>query len=195
MPVKATKPRLQAVEGSKSHSTVSLPESLVDESDGAFRQFIDDALAFSACLQDVRNRLGAFVGLPGTQYTLLVSLAQLRSDGDVGVNQLARHLHLSGAFVTIEVGKLVAAGLVRKQTHPEDRRRVQLNLTPAGREMLGKLAPIQKLVNDALFESVTAEDFQVLRDVFARLAASGDRSVHLLEYVTQPGQEGHAAAR
>lgn len=41
-------------------------------------------------------------------------------------------MHLSGAFVTIEVNKLVFAGLVDKQRHTDDRRRVVLR-TSEGR--------------------------------------------------------------
>ena len=175
--------------------TVSKPTLLDQGDDRKFRALLYDFFAFGSSLEAARATFASHIGLSPTQYLALIAISQAPEAEPVGVSSVAKRLQLSGAFVTIEVGKLVAAGLVRKQTHPEDRRRVQLNLTPAGREMLGKLAPIQKLVNDALFESVTAEDFQVLRDVFARLAASGDRSVHLLEYVTQPGQEGHAAAR
>jgi DNA-binding MarR family transcriptional regulator len=36
-------------------------------------------------------------------------------NGVGGVNEVAEHLHLLGAFVTVEVAKLVKAGLIRKR--------------------------------------------------------------------------------
>ena len=103
---------------------------MVDGSDRAFRQFVHDTLAFSARLQAVRGQLGAVIGLSGTQYTVLIAIAHLSgTDEKIGVNQVAEHLHFSGAFITIEINKLVSNGLVEKETDAEDRRRVILTLS------------------------------------------------------------------
>ncbi len=98
-------------------STVTRPELLIEGSDWAFRQFVHDTLAFSARLQQVRGQLGQVIGLSGMQYTVLIAIAHLRAvDEKVGVNLVADHLHFSGAFITIEINKLVAAGLVETET-------------------------------------------------------------------------------
>src|ERR1700761_6588613 len=90
---------------------VSRPELLVGNSDHAFRQFVHDTLAFSARLQQVRSQLGQVIGLSGTQYTVLIAIAHLQGEDEkVGVNLVADHLHFSGAFITIEMNKLVVAG-------------------------------------------------------------------------------------
>ena len=92
--------------------TVSRPELLVDGEDHLFRQVIHDALGFSARLQEIRNRLGETIGLSGPAYSVLIAIDHLSQHGEVGVSRVSDHLHLSGAFVTMEVNKLVKAGLV-----------------------------------------------------------------------------------
>ncbi len=118
-------------------------------------------LAFSARLQAVRGQLGAVIGLSGTQYTVLIAIAHLSgTDEKIGVNQVAEHLHFSGAFITIEINKLVSNGLVEKETDEEDRRRVILTITPKARALLNELAPVQRPVNDMLFRSMSAAGFR-----------------------------------
>jgi DNA-binding MarR family transcriptional regulator len=173
----------EALQHSREASlTVSRQELLVDGSDRAFRQLVHDMLAFAARIQDVRNRFGQLLGLSGTAYTILISIGYLEGEDGVGVNQIADHLHLSGAFVTIEVNKLVSGGLVEKKTNPSDRRRVQLKVTPKARSILHELTAVQKPANDVLFGDLSTEEFHVLRDLIARLVNSGDRALNFLDY-------------
>src|SRR5262249_49705968 len=109
--------------------TVSRPELLIDGSDLEFRAFVHGMLAFSARLEGVRSGFAAFLGLTGIQYTILISVSHLLHQGEVSVSMIAEHLHVSGAFVTIETGKLLKMGLVTKRPDPQDRRRVSLSIT------------------------------------------------------------------
>lgn len=173
----------QTEAGPQSTLTVSRPELLVDNSDLAFRQLIHDTLAFASRIQEVRNRLGQTIGLTGTAFTILISIRHLQDKDGIGVNQLADHLHLSGAFVTIEVNKLVKDGLVRKRTNPSDRRRVLLTVTQKARDLLQSLTAIQRPTNDVLFGDLTSEEFHILRNLMARLVVTGDKSLALLDYL------------
>jgi DNA-binding MarR family transcriptional regulator len=177
----AEKPRSRSI---APQPTVSRPELLVDNSDQAFRQFVHDTLAFSARLQQVRSLLGQVIGLSGTQYTVLIAIAHLQGDERVGVNLVADHLHFSGAFVTIEINKLVAAGLVEKETDSVDRRRVVLTITPKARALLNELAPVQRPSNDLLFSSLSAKDFERLRKIMSGLVEAADQAINLLEYTS-----------
>jgi DNA-binding MarR family transcriptional regulator len=163
-------------------STVSRPQLMVDGSDRAFRQFVHDALAFSARLQAVRGQLGALIGLSGTQYTVLIAVAHLSgNEKKIGVNQVAEHLHFSGAFATIEINKLVASGLVDKDIDEEDRRRVVLAVTPKARVLLNELAAVQRPVNDMLFRGLSAKDFQKLRKLMSGMVHAADDAVRQLD--------------
>jgi MarR family transcriptional regulator, organic hydroperoxide resistance regulator len=185
-----TKPRSRKV---TIESTVTRPELLVEGSDRAFRQLVHDTLAFSARLQQVRGQLGQVIGLSGTQYTVLIAIAHLRGmDERVGVNLVAEHLHFSGAFITIEINKLVAAGLVEKETDTEDRRRVILGITQKARALLNELAPVQRPANDLLFSCLSAKDFSKIRKLMSALVETADQAIGLLEY-TAPAAAARSA--
>jgi DNA-binding MarR family transcriptional regulator len=168
----------------KIEPTISRPQLMVDGSDRAFRQFVHDTLAFSARLQAVRGQLGAVIGLSGTQYTVLIAIAHLSgTDEKIGVNQVAEHLHFSGAFITIEINKLVSNGLVEKETDEEDRRRVILDHhARKARALLNELAPVQRPVNDMLFRSMSAADFERTRKLMSEMVEAADEAIRLLDY-------------
>jgi DNA-binding MarR family transcriptional regulator len=162
--------------------TVSRPELLTNGSDLMFRQFVHDMLAFAARIEEVRGRLGQKIGLAGQKYTILISVAHLQDQpGGVGINEIAEHLHLSGAFVTTETQGLIKAGLVGKKMNPRDRRRVLLSITPKARRLLNELTAVQQPVNDALFRCLSSADFVSLRSVIAKLVDTGGQALRMLD--------------
>ncbi len=177
--------------------TVSRPELLTNGSDRQFRSFVHGMLAFAARLEGVRSRFAAQLGLTGIQYTILISIRHLQGDGEVTVGAVADHLHLSGAFVTIETGKLLRMGLITKIQDLRDRRRVCLRVTERGRQLLARLAPVQAPVNDVLFDFLSAEQFRGIAAVIDRVVACGDRAVALLDYLAAgpPSLETRTARR
>ncbi|RDU98853.1 MarR family winged helix-turn-helix transcriptional regulator [Trinickia dinghuensis] len=156
--------------------TVSHPACLIDGSDREFRHLVNGLLPFAARLLSVRDGFGSLIGLTGVQYSLIRSVSHLSQQGEVTVNQLADHLHLSGAFVTIETNKLKKLGLIDKKAHPEDKRKMRLTVTTAGVKLLNELLPIQQRINDVLFEGVSRTEFKVLCSVVDRLVANGDHA-------------------
>jgi len=177
--------------------TVSRPELLAAGSDAQFRAFVHGMLAFAARLEGVRDGFAALLGLTGIQYTILISISHLQSDGEVTVGAVAEHLHLSGAFVTTETGKLLRLGLITKVQDLKDRRRVCLGVTSQGRELLANLLPVQVQVNDVLFEFLTAEQFQAMGPMLERIVACGDRAISLLNFLSKhsASEEAPVAAK
>lgn len=167
--------------------TVSRPELLVNGTDEEFRALLHDTLAFAARIQEMRNRLGGLIGLSGAQYTILIAISHLQGESGVGVNSVADHLHLSGAFVTIEVNRLVSLDMVHKEVNPEDRRRVLLTITSHAREVLKTLTTVQRPANDALFGHLSRTDFQMLRQVFPAFVTSADQALRLIDYLAPDG--------
>ncbi|GAB3626602.1 MarR family transcriptional regulator [Pandoraea terrae] len=164
--------------------TITHPACLIDGSDTEFRHLINGLLPFAARLLSVRDGFGSLIGLTGIQYSLLRSVTHLAEKGDVTVNQLADHLHLSGAFVTIETNKLKTLNLIDKEQNPEDRRKMRLTVTAAGAKLLRELTPSQQHINDVLFDGISRTEFKVLCAVVDRLVNNGDRATlelgHLL---------------
>lgn len=164
-------------------ATIAKEELLTDGSDSEFREFIHNLLAVVVRMNDVRAGYGSLLGLSGTGFAILVSILQQQKLGDVGINQVAAHLHLSGSFVTTEVVKLVDADLVEKTENSYDRRRVSLTLTPKALSQLDALTEIQGPVNAALFGSLTRKDFEQLSRIVERLVPCGDEALMLFDYL------------
>jgi len=165
--------------------TVSRRELLPDGSDANFRRLVHGLLAFAARLESIRGELARTVGLTAIQYTVLISVAHLEGQGEVSVSMVADHLKLSGAFVTIETGKLARMRLLTKLPDPQDRRRVSLRTTSKGRELLESLAPAQVPANDLLFAFLNRSGFEVLLGMLDGMIAGGDRALALLEYLKE----------
>jgi MarR family transcriptional regulator, organic hydroperoxide resistance regulator len=165
--------------------TASKPELLDGDGDQTFRGLLYDYFAFGRSLEAARAKFASYVDLSPTQYLILIAVAHSTLDEPMGINQIATRLYLSGAFVTIEVNKLVSNGLIEKSTHPSDGRRVQLTVTQEGVSRLTQLAAFQRPINDALFGTLTSDEFRVLSQLLARLAAGGDHAVKLAEHIAE----------
>jgi MarR family transcriptional regulator, organic hydroperoxide resistance regulator len=170
--------------------TTSRPELLVGGSDSEFRRLVHGLFGFLARHEQIRGGHAKVIGLAGIEYTVLISIAHLSCDGDVSVKRVADHLHVSGAFVTSTVRKLVQLRLVHKQTDSGDRRRVTLTISPRGHALLETLAPTQRRINDVEFGCLDAAEFRFLIDVVDRLIASGDKAVALQTYLLSERHEG-----
>jgi len=167
-----------------AHLTVTRPELLIDGDDDGFRKLVHDSLAFAARLVAVRDGYGSVMGITGPQYTILISVAHLSKAGNVSVSSVAEHLHLSGSFVTNEIGKLIRLGLVEKTQDKSDRRRVLLTVSDKGWEKFRELAAIQSPVNDVHFGCLSRQDFTALRRIMSELVDCTDQALMLLRYMT-----------
>lgn len=157
--------------------TVSRRALLERGSDAAFRGLIHDLIAYGHRLDACRDAFAAIAGVSGAQYEILMLVS--RADG-LSVGEIAARLHRSGAFITIEANGLVAKKLLAKGSDPADGRRVLLRPTARTWEVLRRMAPQQRRVNDVLFECLDARRFRELRALTAELVACGDRAVTLL---------------
>jgi DNA-binding MarR family transcriptional regulator len=160
--------------------TISRPALLVDGSDGEFRGLIHDLIAYGHRLDACRDAFAAIAGISGVQYEILMLAS--RADG-LSIGEVAARLHRSGAFITIEANKLVERGILEKASDPADGRRVLLKNTGKSLQLLQRLAPYQRRINDVLFERLDARRFRQLRALARDLIASGDRAVALLEFL------------
>ncbi|RVU36841.1 MarR family transcriptional regulator [Hwanghaeella grinnelliae] len=174
----------------KTGLTVSRDDLLVEGKDDAFRAMVHDLLAFAARLEQIRSRFGAFVGLSGVQYTILITIRQLQGRTGVGVKAIAEHLAFSPSFVTNETTKLVKLGLVGKRSNPDDQRRVDLTIADKGVELLSQLAPVQQEINDLLFEPVNSENYLTFRRLARDLRHSSEKASLLSDYLIEADREG-----
>lgn len=160
-----------------------------------FRRLVHGLFAFLARHEAIREGHGAYIGLAGVEFTVLIAINHLSDRGDVSVRTVAEHLHLSGAFVTTVTNKLLRRGLISKEADPSDRRRVCLRVTVAGRALLEKLAPRQRQLNDVQFGCLSARDFRTLLTLVDRLVESSDRAFALQRYLGETAAEPKPARR
>ena len=161
--------------------TVSRPALLVGGSDAEFRGLIHDLIAYGHRLDTCRDAFATIVAISGAQYEILMLVS--RAHGLLSVGEVAARLHRSGAFITIEANKLVARGILEKVPDPADGRRVLLRANAKSGELLERLAPFQRRVNDVLFERLDARRFRQLRALARDLVESGDRAVAMLQFM------------
>ncbi len=183
---KMTKPRARRTAAATLEHplTVSRPELLASGDDAEFRRFLHNFLAFSGRVETIRYAFGKLIELSGVRYSVLISISHLEGLEGVAVGDVAMHLHLGLATLTVETNKLVELGLVVKRSDPSDRRRVLLKLTPRGKSRLERLAPIQRQVNDELFRTLSKSEFDSLSRLLARLVPCGDAAVALVREST-----------
>lgn len=81
------------------------------------------------------RRLVEAYGLTGPQ---LATLREVQRQGPVSPGALARAVHLSNPTVTGILTRLERRGLVIRRRSPDDRRSVDVTVTPAGLELLDR---------------------------------------------------------
>jgi DNA-binding MarR family transcriptional regulator len=163
--------------------TASKPELLDKDGDRTFRGMLYDFFAFGRSLETARAKFASYVDLSPTQYLIVIAIRNSVLDEPMGINQIAARLHLSSAFITNEVNKLVSDGLIEKSVHPGDGRRVQLTVTSQGVGRLTRLAAFQRPINDALFGMLSRDEFRSLSRILSRLAENGEHAVKIAEHI------------
>jgi DNA-binding MarR family transcriptional regulator len=139
----------------------------------------DDALdawrAFLTAHAHVTRAIGrelAAEGLPDLSwYDLLWAL--YRSPGRrLRVKDLADEVVLSPTAMSRFIDRVADAGFVRREPHPEDRRALQIALTPQGEELLRRMWPVYARGIERHFAAVAGRSAPRLRSLFRRMADS-----------------------
>jgi MarR family transcriptional regulator, organic hydroperoxide resistance regulator len=150
---------------------------LVDGSDRVFRELLRDLMTMAGQLQELRAGLARQLGVSEPEYRVFLAVAQLQGERGVSISAVARHLGVSGAFVTMIVQRLVRVGKVQKTPSAVDRRGVLLTLTPRGRAAITAFARRPQMVNDELFRDLDEREFRFLADIVRRVVAGGERAI------------------
>lgn len=103
----------------------------------AFRRELRQFLRFS---EEAAER----AGLTAQHYQAMLMLRACAEDEAVSINDLARELLIRHNSAVGLVDRLVAERLVLRTTSETDRRKVELRLSPRGRQVLSRLAEIHR---------------------------------------------------
>jgi DNA-binding MarR family transcriptional regulator len=106
---------------------------------------------------------------PGRLSVLLALNAS--PDKAMALSEIGNYLVVTRPNVTGLIDGLVADGLVKRIDHPEDRRMVLAQLTPAGREFMRKFVPFHHRAIDAIMAGMTKQEKRQLVVLLDKLRA------------------------
>jgi DNA-binding MarR family transcriptional regulator len=172
--------------------SISKPELLDDDgsSDLRFRQLLYDFSVLGSSLEEARAYLASLSGLTSPQYNVVMIIAQYQGARGVSVTTVARRLHVTTAFITLEAGRLERNGWIEKRQNPSDGRGILLRLTKKGESNVQRIAPERLIVNDHLFGKLSGTDFRQLTETLASLIADFSETIDMLKTLPNSRQNG-----
>src|ERR1700716_1650888 len=115
-----------------------MPERLSEPGLAAWRAFLG---SYAIVRDHLERELEESRGLPLSWYEVLVRLSEAPG-GSVRMQQLARGVFLSKSGLTQVATRMEAAGLIRREPCPSDRRGINAVITPEGRRVAKRAAVI-----------------------------------------------------
>jgi MarR family transcriptional regulator, organic hydroperoxide resistance regulator len=112
------------------------------------------------------NELMKPLGLTGPQADALVVIGQAEP---IALKDLGRLLIAEAGHPSRLVDRLVEAGLVERRPAEDDRRRVELKLTPAGRRLARRVESVRQELFDASRPHIDEERLAAATAVFRQL--------------------------
>ena len=113
----------------------------------------------------------------GLNYGEWVVLGALRTAGPPyrrSAGALARILDLTSGAMTNRIDRMESAGLIRRVPDPDDRRGVQLEITPKGRQLWENAVGVQAQKEQLVASALTAREKEQLNTLLRRLVLSFD---------------------
>jgi len=123
----------------------------------------------------LRSRMGRELGRFDLTVSDLVVL-ELCAKGPARASDVARALGLTAAGTTDALDRFEARRLVRRRADPDDRRAVQIVLTPAGRRILKRARSAKDATIRYLDEAMSREERRALADGLQALTRALRRS-------------------
>lgn len=161
--------------------TTGRSELLSNRSDMEFRRLLHGLMSYGRMINDIRSYFAEMLGISGVQYEILMAVQRLEGTEGISVSDTANWIRRSPAFVTNEVKALRSARLLTKEKAQDDRRKVLLRLTSMARKRIAELAPVQREVNDLLFETLSADEFKTMVKLIDQLLPCGEKALHRIE--------------
>lgn len=134
----------------------------------------------ASLLPTIRNLVRWIVRDNGTQQlsrTAASTLSTLRDEGRQRITKLARIEHVSQPTMTGMIKRLADAGWVTRHVDVQDRRVVEIDITPAGREVIAEWLENSEAVLAARLAEMTPDQRAALAqaaEALAELASVGD---------------------
>jgi MarR family transcriptional regulator, organic hydroperoxide resistance regulator len=166
--------------------SISMKTFLKDGTDREFRHLINSLLSFSALMTRHREYYASYIGVTGSQYTMMTLIAEARF---ATVGDVAERMHVASQFVTVEINKLIGKNIIEKTPNETDRRSMHLRLTLKGQNLLRELGPIRRESNDLVYGSLTEERGRALQEILDKLIEDANSELHALDAPDRRGRQ------
>lgn len=107
--------------------------------------------------------------IPDLTPTQFSTLATLAVEGSLSQNELGRRTAMDTATIKGVVDRLRARGLLETWKHPSDRRRIMIQLTPEGLELIAEKLEVSPNITDATLAPLTSAEARQLRMLLGKL--------------------------
>ncbi len=116
----------------------------------------------------------AIAGDSGLTYLKLVLLSALRDEGPLAISELSARAGVEPNTLSPLLKKMAGVGVVTRERAPEDERRVLIEITPKGRDLLARADALvqQGFAELGLDPEESARTIRFLEDLRERLDAS-----------------------
>ncbi len=111
------------------------------------------------------------MGITRSQWSVLAALSRMGQEGMMQV-ALARDLDVGKVTVGGLVQRLMAAGLVRRESDVKDARVRKVFITEKGYDIIREMELIGTVNNDRILEGVSKEDLRIAEDVLAKVKSN-----------------------
>jgi DNA-binding MarR family transcriptional regulator len=172
----ASRRRLDA-EGAYRDFDTNLRASEIPPGDTRLREFVADFYAAISMMRILRQEIASTLSLTSAEYSVLLAVWYLERKKEITVRAIADHLHVAAAYVTSEVSRLVAKGLLTKTRDKLDRRAVSVGLTKRARDLLARLERILGDVNRPLFSGLSFRDLASVHRFLRAIIENGSDAI------------------
>ena len=105
-------------------------------------------------------------------------VAVLGRESDLSASEVVERTVMDKVTVSRAVASLLADGRIQRETDPEDRRRILLRLSPAGRSIYRRIVPLARTYERSLLRALAPAERAQLADLLTRLT---HRAHHMQE--------------
>ncbi|OPF96647.1 MarR family winged helix-turn-helix transcriptional regulator [Rhodopseudomonas palustris] len=170
-----TRPSLvsQPLQAERVEEPPSVSEAYAHRDFGLSHQVIWDFVSISNNLEDMRRAWAKLFGISGSQWLILMAIADLDQGNGVSVGDVSHKIHAVSTFVTTQTKILERMGLLNRVPSTEDARVVLMSLSDEARTKIDRLSPRWEALHAYIFSDFDAE---ALNDVKAKLEMLKNRT-------------------
>lgn len=123
----------------------------------------------------------------GLSMTQLSTLMHLYHRGACGVSNIGSHLGVTNAAASQMIDRLVGLGYLERSEDPADRRVRQITVTARGRRLIESAVAARHRWIEALTESLSPNQQQLIIEALTLLTQAADRPVGMVKEVETHG--------